>query len=201
MKKALAVVLLLCAGWAHAGIFDYGAEKTVYVKYDLAVTATSTSTVLVDRSDTTNWPHKHAGSIRIVGLDVNVDKAAASTTTVKIGVVNFINASTGSITWVWEKSHLTNVSNTDVNANPHFFPIPINCKVEPANTADDGATPYVLSNDTTSGSSTYQNDSDLPSPNGDVSPGLGDLILFVQKPGTSTTATVNIHIWYYTDRR
>ena len=203
MKKYL-IALIMFVGlgsFARAGIFDYGVDKQSYLKYDLSVAVTSTATVLIDLSDTTNWPHNDTGYVRIGGLRIDIDKAAASTTTVKLGVVNFINPSTGSITWFYEKSNLLNVSNTEIMPMEIFFPLSIGCKVSPNNGATDGDTPFIFSNDTTSGDTTYQTDVYLPSPNGNVYPGLGDIILYVSKPGASTSATVSVEIFYYTEKR
>lgn len=204
MKKLfLGIGFLFLSGLSHAGIFDYGADKTVFVKYSYAVAAAniSTSTIVIDKSDITNWPHTKPDHISVVGIDLDVDKVAAATATVKLGVVNHVNASTGSVTWFWARNFGLNVSNTDTKITEIYYPLSIKTKVEVQSGNTDGVTPFLLSDDTTSGSTIFQNDVLLTATSGtDVAPSEGDIVMQVNGGG-SNTLTIDLHLWYYTDRR
>lgn len=203
MKKILGfLVLMLTGGLAHADLFDYVRDKSVSVHYnqDIAAAVTSTSVVIIDLSDTTNWPHKDNGAINISSIKIEVDKAAASTTTVRLGVVNFVNTSTGSVTWFYTSGNELNVSNTaNVNYASYgegFLRTKAVQGVLPA----DGTTPYIISNEKTSGSTIYQRDVKLPSLiSTGVLPDTGDIIMDVTKSGAA--ANITIDLIYFSDKR
>ena len=180
--------------------FEKNPDRNGFIKYTQTLTTVvvSTSAVLIDVSDTTNWPHGETGEVQINFIRVSVDKAAASTATVGIGVVTALSASNGNVTWVYGLSSLHNVSNTSLGEVVDFQPSWIGLKAIPA----DGSTPDILSNDTTSASSVYQNDTILPSTSGtDVAPAVGDIVLELTKPGTGTTAIFTVEALYHVIRR
>ena len=198
----VSALFALCAP-ARAWVFEEVPDKNVTVTYRLAVAANvSTAAVLVDLSDTTNFPHKQTGVLNISSIQIEIDKAAASTTTVKIGVVNFVDSSTGSVTWFRRVEALANVSNTNVELFRSYTPNFLKLRVNPAGTPlTDGSTPFLLSNDITTGSTIYQNDVALPSPisTGGSVPGVGDLVLFAQTYTGAVTITVEVQ--YHADKR
>lgn len=194
MKKLWLLLALLGAtsGIAHA---DFLGEEVFTAKYRLSVAAnTSTAAVVIDLSDTTNFPHKNSRELNIDSLRISVDKVAASTFTVKVGVVNFVNASTGSITWFYSEEGVVNVSNTNVIGFYDYRPDFIRARVNESSTQDtDGATPYIISNDTTSGSTTYQTDVRLPSMlAAGAIPARGDLVIFVQTGAGAVVANLKL---------
>ena len=206
MRKLTGFILFALAALgplrpAHAWFFQEVPDKTVTVRYRLAVSANvSTAAVVIDLSDTTNWKHTETGQINISSIKLDIDKAAASTTTVKMGVVNFVDSSTGSVTWFYAKESALNVSNSNAVDFLSYVPNYLRLKVNPASTPQtDGTTPYLLSNDTTSGSTTYQTDVNLPSPAGVTAPGAGDVILAVTN-GTAAV-TVNVEVQYHAEKR
>lgn len=192
-----ALALLGALKPAHAWMWQEVPEKTMTVRYRLSVAAnSSTAAVVIDLSNTVNWPHKQTGQINISSFRLELDKAAASTTTVKIGVMNYVDTSSGSVTWFYAKENGLNASNTG-NVDPLAFqPNFIQCKIQPSTiTATSGATPYMLSNDTTSLSTTYQTDVVLPTPFGNAAPGFGDIVMSVSN-GTAIVV-VEIEIQYH----
>jgi len=188
---------------SHAWDFGINHDANVYVKYQQSIASalTSTSAVVIDLSDSTNWPHSETGEIRVSWLKVSLDKAAASTETIKLGVVNFVNASTGTVTWFYSLPSGYNVSNTNVVDTINYAPAWLNLRVNPANQDDAGTTPYILSNDKTDGSTTYQNDVSLPTTYGtDAAPGYGDVILYVDN-SDAKDINVTVEIIYQTKKR
>jgi len=205
LKRIVLFIALLIgtAGISQAWNFEKNPDRNVFVKYNqtLATTVVSTSAIIIDLSDTTNWPHSDEGEIQVNWLRVSVDKLAASSATVKIGVVNFVNSSTGSVTWFHSVSSLHNLSNTNVGGAIDLQPSWISLKAIPG-VLTEGITPYVLSNDTTEGSTTYQDDVTLPTTLGTyTAPGVGDIVVALTKPGVASTAIFTIEILYHVIRR
>lgn len=186
MKKVL-FGLLICLGFistSQAGIFDDTGDRTVRVVYSTSsvAAAASTATILIDLSDTTNWPHKETREINISSLRVNFDKVAATTGTVKIGVINHVNTSTGSVTWFFDSSRFLNVSNADndkfYNYTQNFIRTRVEGGTSGGTDALEGTTPYILSNNKTNGSTTYQSDIKLTTLTGtNTAPGRGDIVM------------------------
>lgn len=179
-------------------------SKSIQAHYNLAVAADiSTHTVLIDLN--TAWPNptQQTGAIKITGLSVQIDKTAASTATVRIGVINSINASTGSVTWFYELKNQRNVSNTNNNPIINTDNAIRDLTVIPPtpNTGADGTTPYLISNITTSASTIYQTDVRLPSPIGVAGtlPKLGDVVMNVIN-GT-VAIDVLVDVLYHYDAR
>jgi hypothetical protein len=205
LKRTLLAAALLAFSHtaAHAWIFQEVPDKTVTVRYRLAVAANvSTAAVVIDLSDTANFKHTDTGQLNISSIKLDIDKAAASTTTVRLGAVNFVDSSTGSVTWFYAKESGLNVSNSNTVDFLSYVPNFLRLKVNPAATTQtDGSTPYLLSNDTTSGSTIYQTDVNLPSPiaAGVSAPGPGDVVMLVTN-GTAAV-TVNVEIQYHADKR
>lgn len=184
MKKILFAIAILVGICSTASAFEFGANRAYdkqHLRYKVAVAAhLSTSTLIVDLSNTTNWPHKRTGEIHVYNVRLNIDKTAASTTTVKLGVVTLSSTTAGDVTWFLGAENERNVSNT-------LLPIYVtsdlvyNLKVVPSATMGlVGSTPYILSNDKTTTSTAYQNDVKIPSTTGTLTiPAAGDLIMLV----------------------
>lgn len=189
-------------------IEEYTKDVTVRVHYNLAVAAATTSTaaVIIDLSDTTNWPHKmYSGSVGFLSISTiraEVDKVAASTFTLKIGVVTAVDTSTGSVKWFATCSNALNVSNTNnvpmIFTNNQLNDLKV---IAPTpNSGLDGTTPFLLSSDVTSGSTIYQTDVPLPSPvaGGSTAPGIGDIVMSYTKDATNAN-NVTIDLWYHAE--
>lgn len=197
----LAVGFLGLAQKSHAWIFQEVPDKAVEVHYRLDVAANiTTNTIVIDLSDTTNWPHKETGELNLDSVRLNIDKVAASTVTVKLGVVTYVDSSTGCVTWFTLLSSSQNVSNTNVYSFTNYMPTFIKCRVNPGTSAGaNGTTPYIFSNDTTLGSTIFQNDVVLPTPAGNAAPGTGDIVMQVSQAGTATV--VILDLVYHSNQR
>ncbi len=193
----LFAALLFAVAPARAWIFDQAPDKTMTIHYRLNVAANiSTSTVLIDLSNTTTWPHKDTGEIDISSVKVEFDKLAASTATAKIGIANYVGYSTGSVTWFYAKENNLNVSNADIGDPLHVEPCFIRARAVPASTVDtDGGTPYILSSEITSGSALYKSSAtyfNSPLSTTYVNLSRGDILLFVQTGSAAVTVTVDL---------
>lgn len=201
MKKFLGFLLLVgCMAGVSWG-YDYqmipDQNALIHHQVTLANTVTSTSNIIVDLSDTTNWPHDGDKEIRISGIRVDIDKAAASTCTVKLGVITYVASSTGSVKWFHVCGSTINVSNTATQYYVNYAPSYLRTLVVQTSTVTEGSTPHFMSNDETLKSTTYQTDVLLPTTYGtDAYPKVGDIILYVFKPGIATTANIFVDLIY-----
>lgn len=202
MKKLFGflAVMLLIVGTAKADLFDFTKSKEYTIHFSSASSAAfsgTTNYILIDLSNTASFPHKETGEIHITDVYINVDKAAATTAAVRLGVVNFVNASTGSVTWFNRYMNLVNVSNTPGSIVQQFQDTGLNTKVVPSSTVNtDGSTKYILSNDKTSGSTDFQNDVPLWDMLGNsVTPRPGDIIIQFEKSAAAVNFEVTIR--YY----
>lgn len=196
MKKIiLALAAMFFTSLAHAAPYDsIFRDNAVQVIYTSPGITTSTAAIIIDLSDTTNWPHKQTGSIDIATIWVDFDKIGTSTCTVKIGVVTAVDSSSGTVTYFWvANSTMNHVSTPGVNS-PELNGL-IRAKVSSA-----GTTPFILSNNKHTSSTLYQTDVTLPTANGTyVVPAAGDIVLFVDGNAVTNT-TVTVHLLYSSER-
>lgn len=185
---------------AFAWIFQEVPDKTMTVRYRFPVAAdinlaVSTNAIakLIDLNDTTNWPHKDTGFINISSIRIEIDKTAASTTTVKIGVVNMVDTSTGSITWFHTVEGVKDVSNTNVIDVESYTPNFICTKTNVAsNTLADGSTPFIASNELTSGTTLIRNSITYQGVTNGNTMKRGDIVLGIINGIVAETVTVEI---------
>lgn len=180
-------------------------DKTVVVHSTITVAAnTSTATLVISLSSNAavvagGWPHYDNGGIDITGIVVEMDKVAASTMTLRFGVVTFVNTSTGSVTWFYNMNQTKNASNS---SSDHYFQSEnagIRCKVIPV-VNGTGTTPYIVSSEKTAGSTTYQTDVNLISPIGFTAPGRGDIVLEIINNDFTQSVNVDYTILYHSHK-
>ena len=207
MKKwLLGLFILASPSFIHA-ISPVNEDSNVLIHYSNASVDTSTSIVMMDLSDTTNFKHRYTGNFVISEIHVAVDRTGSSgvtssTGTIKIGVVNVVNASTGSVTYFYEFPILKSGSFTaPVSDSKIYSPSFLRCKVIPgANINTDGETPYIVSNSKDAGSTSFQDDTTIPTTLGDlVYPTVGDIILSLTE-ATAGSYAISVDILYHSNR-
>lgn len=225
MRKFLVLfsvlVLFILPKNVHALVTDEGVtrEKTVVLHFTTAVpvnTSLSGTTVprpmlvdLISLSTTSGlFPHKDTGEIDISHFNFNLDKPAASTGTVRLGVITMVSPSTGSVSFFYSFSFQKNVSNNGLpipmNQTPSFVRCRVNSgMVSTTNFLVDGLTPYILTNETRSGSGLYASTNSVPSPisAGAVLPRVGDIVLEYNNFDAANTIPLNVDIWYHSEPR
>ncbi len=200
-KWILAVLALgLFTGRAQAGFFDQQADA-VFAKYVTpAAVVNSTAAIVIDKSDTTSFPHDKTGHLRILSVDVSIDQVAAGTSTVKVGVLTGVNASSGTVSWFHTLDNTLNVSNTQNRSEYSWIPAELNARATSA-----GATAFI-SNDKTSVTPVvrqpllFQSDVALLNPTGtEANPAIGDIVAEIQA-SPANGAIVSIGVVYYSVR-
>jgi hypothetical protein len=145
-------------GWWSGG--NRSDEYTVTFSSAL-ISSASTNTILISLSSSSYFNHPpNQRSIIIDYIRVSVDKAAATTSTIKLGVVKEINTTAGTVAWFYTKGFALNVSNTTPESILTYTPNLYNCRVNISNNL--GYTPYLTTNDVTVGSAVYTTILNLP---------------------------------------
>lgn len=163
--------------------------------------AASTPYVLVDLSDTTNYPHTKTGEVHLLGLMLNTEKASDGVYDIFVGVISEVDATNGTAEW-FKVFHLEHVNNT-TDSTDRFAQVVdfslggasregINCHITAA-----GAMSRIVTNQQQAGHVNWQTDTGLASPVGAAAgatgkPGAGDVVVWVEE--VSGAGTIDFHI-------
>ena len=161
-----------------------GSADIELVHIDAEDVAAETAFMVIDLSDTTNWPHTDTGHIDIVFLSGNVDPDATYAGDVALGFLTNVDATNGDFNGIFEL-HM------DKKTNPLTFSVPIPFGGMSLETAH-------YFGPVTANSTLFQTDVDLPGPDGNSSypSGAGDLVMIV---GQATgEVSVGITVGYVT---
>ena len=151
----------------------------------------STPYVLVDLSDTTNFPHNGTAEIILCGLALNAEKASDGQFDIWVGVVIENDGTDGTAKWI-HCFHLESVVNPTDSTDRRSFeidfsrgsPVPggLDLKVT------SGALVYVVTNLSQASHANWKNDTNRVSPVGATTkPGVGDLVVWVEETGGTGT--------------
>lgn len=182
----------------------YGARNCLSVMGAEAVAA-STAYVLVDLSDTANYPHANANAIHLQALRLVTEKASDGAFDIWVGVVVENDDTDGTVKWlhVW---HLEVVGNptdtTDRFLNVQDFtlggarPDGLNLEVV------EGALKNIITYGEQAANANWQNDEGLASPRGAAGgatgkPGVGDLVFWVEETADGGTIDFMLSADYF----
>lgn len=167
--------------------WDYG--ETYHAVLQAEGVAASTPYVLVDLSDTTNFPHSHTGAVVVKNLRLHAEKAADGVYDIWVGVVSENDATDGTADW-FHVFHLQASGNptdsTDRFAQQISYPSGLNTYVV------GGALQQFVTNIQQAGHTNWQNDVYRTSPAGTVQPAVGDIVMWVEE--VSGTGTIDFFV-------
>jgi len=159
--------------------------------------AASTAYVLVDLSDTTNFPHSGTEHLNLLGLVLTSEKASDGVYDIWVGVITEVDATNGTAQW-FQVFHLEASGNATDSTDRFAWqvdytlgggnPEGLNLKVD----SSSDSTPYLVSNISQAGNTNWQTDTGLASPAGAAAgatgkPGDGDIVVWVEEvSGTGT---------------
>ena len=179
---------------------DAPRRKTWAVNLGLEAIAASTPYVLVDLSDTTNFPHSETNFLNLLSLILNAETHGDGIFDIWVGVISELDATNGTAEWV----HVFHVENRDNatddtgrlaqqvdfclgGANPDG----LKCSVV------SGAMVYFVGNQSQAGHVNWQNDTNLTSPVGAATkPGVGDLVVWVEEVTNGGTIDFSLTALY-----
>lgn len=162
----------------------FGIERSEYIHLDVNGIALTTGFMLVDLSDTTNWPHSATGHIDLLYMTVNIDPDASFQGDIFIGF-------------------LENVDGTDGDFHT-IFSYQLDKKAEPLvsfmnfNSFEMTLMPARWFGPTTANDTTWQTDVNLVGPDGNASFPAGDGDLVVKVVRTAGEVSVGITVGYET---
>jgi hypothetical protein len=163
--------------------------------------ATDEGFILIDLSDTVNFPHSETGKIRVYTIDINLERgeaAASGEYLVYIGTIIEVDATDGSTNWLLVLHEEVDDEATDNIASRHFryhWDGGVDLEVV------SGAMVNLISNVGDSGQTTWQTDVSLDSPVGDASSpsGVGDLCMWVDESGGTGSLSICVTVEYITE--
>jgi len=180
-------------------VLPHGNVKlAVLDKRDAALTADE-GFVLVDLSDTSNFPHNDSqvGKLRLYRIEVDVEKDTSGSAILYIGVVTEVDTSNGSTEWL-DAIPLQTDRDGDNNEDwRHIVREYYGLDLE-VDTGND--TLYnVVTSSGHSGEGTWQTDVSLDSPVGDTqsAPGEGDLVAYLDH--TAGNIYMAVKVFYRTE--
>jgi hypothetical protein len=183
---------------ADAYVMGHGNTKlAVLRKEDLSA---AEGFILVDLSDTTNFPHTETDKIRLYSITISAEKASDGQFRMLFGVITEVDDTNGSTAWLFSVELLTVHNPTD--STDRFFgqlkwPNGLDLEVDAAN----DKLYNVITNDGDDGQTTWQTDENLDSPVGDASSpaGDGDLVMYLEEPAGAGTISFSIAVEYTTE--
>lgn len=148
--------------------------------------ADTTSYVLVDRTDTTNFPHGTDEQIQVDALRVWADKEGTGDWRVEIMVLEEVDASNGATTPMFSARIAT--------AGAHYFEKKYGNGGQPVAAAHG-----LISTGRVAANTAFQNDTALASPHtGTTAPGGGDVVATLTEIGGTTVIGATIEVDYHT---
>lgn len=194
--------LVHCAGVDESGnsvianitvdreLFTTQTERERNVGILLTDTQTTAQTYyygLIDKSDTTNWPHGSTGRIDLSIIQLSMDKQSNGTGQISIGVITRVDGTDADIEYV---DHLSFEQNDtiSVSRNLNFAPTQLKCSVV------GGTLNRIKSTVTESNVSSINTAGGDLSFNGETfTPAVGDIIArFIKTGAGSVSFTLNI---------
>ena len=159
------------------------------VNLNAADVASTTRYVLVDKSDTSGFPHSADEPLRLDKLIIHADKAAAAGAwVIRIGVVEEVDASNGSVTF------FVVIPLQDIQSIISVIDL---STIKRDGWSMEESTAHMVGSSDVDGSTDWQNDVNLTNPAGTTgAPGAGDIVVEVVEVDGTTTLTFSITAEY-----
>ena len=181
------------------------ADRPIYVAHlSLEAIAATTRYVLVDLSDTTNYPHSKTSELHILGIEVDLETHATGAFDLWFGAIIEVDASNGTANWIHVLHAEEDTNATDSAGVLHRS---IDCTLGGRNpegwnlqVASDLLT-RIITNSQEAGDTGWQTDVALASPAGAAAgatgkPGPGDFVLKVEEVADTGTLDASITVLY-----
>ena len=189
MARTINDAVLAAAERYLDGVSPTGYEAAnVYSNYEIQGVAATSWAVLVDLSDSTNYPHEAGSSLNISLIDMEVDRATNSVGQMDLGIVTRVDGTNGDVTLI-NSVEFTAGDEAYITHSTNFSPSVVRCAVVA------GATPYIAYNTKVLNNTGIQSDVALASFQGagTVTPAVGDLVVrFLHTSGAAWNGSVEI---------
>lgn len=167
-------------------------ERNVLARLSINDVAASVYAILVDLSDTTNFPHDSTGRIDISDVALQIDRNSTAMGRVILGVITRIDGTSADITYatglMFSKNNVQSIVIID-----NYAPSQLKLGVV------DGETPFFISSAKETNVTAVNTGVTLNSPRGaaTVTPGVGDVI--VKFEWSAGTYDANVRAFYHSE--
>ena len=161
----------------------------------------STPYVLVDLSDSVNFPHTATSKVWLKKLLLNCEIESDGRYIVHVGIVKENDGTDGSADWIYV-FHLETVDNATDSTGRFSDTVDFCQGGDPRGIClevSGGALLYVVTNASQDGNANWQNDVARASPVGTSNPGVGDLVVYVEETSGTGTLPFTITALYATE--
>ena len=145
-------------------------ERNGFASYGLNDVGATTYAILIDKSDTTNFPHDTTDDLHVSTVYLTVDRDANAIGTLRMGVITRVDGTNADVTWFAgigfvksDERHLVRDRN--------FAPSQMRCVVE------SGNTPYIASNAKSLNVAAINTGTTLNTPVGTATPAVEDVVV------------------------
>lgn len=161
-------------------------ERDTFVAYTVADVSASGYAILIDLSDTTNFPHDRTGRIDLSAVYISVDRDSTATGRVRVGVITRVDGTNADITYVQGVNFAKSDERT-ILRDRRFSPSQIKLGVT------GGVATRVLSSGAETNVAAVNTATPLASPRGagTVTPAVGDVILNYERTAGSYNLAVS----------
>lgn len=196
MKKLKVAAAIVVAVMVAVSIFLMapigGSWRRSYISYDAGEAGIDATTrrILIDLSDTTNFPHTKTDHLVIKSLSWQASTSTADSWVVRGGVIRENDATNGTVSWIFS-DHIGHAVSARPRTSGLSFPFGMNLK--------NGGTilTFFRAGDETAGSTVWDNDQVKTTSLGDtVLPAPNDLVLELIELESGSSLFFNILIEY-----
>lgn len=171
-----------------------------WVNLGAEAVAASTPYVLVDISDTVNFPHSKATHVHLLGLLLNTEKASDGVFDIWVGVVTECDGTDGTAQWV-HVFHIEAAGNPTDSTDRFVGSVDFTLAGARPNGVNlaltSEATTFFVGNQTQASNVNWQNDVNRASPVGATTKvGAGDLVVWVEEVSGSGTLDFSLSACY-----
>ena len=193
---------IMVRGSRYGDLYSMGHGDTFWAVLEEPDIAATQGVILVDLSDTANFPHTETGKIRLYRLDVDIERgenAASGEFILYIGVITEVDATDGSTKWILAMHEETDAESTDDAARmfrSYKWDEGLDLEISA------GVPVWGISNVGDAGSVVWQTDVLLDSPHGAAASasGTGDLVMLISETGGTGSISVSVTVQYITEK-
>lgn len=162
-------------------------NRTSRSLYSISGVSANTYALLVDLNDTTNYPHSQTNYLNIDTFSCSVSFSSnTAQARVKIGVITRIDGVNADISFLISKIPSVQSANDSILLHENYQPSSIQCNV------NSGILVGSVTNDKSTNDTNINTGITLSSPTGNVTPAVGDIIIFFGYVADQYDATVSI---------
>lgn len=186
---------------AEGRLIIAAATEQLLASFNVVDASANTPYVLVDLSDSSNFPHSNTTSIRLKKLLLDAEITGDGDFNLHVGVVKENDGTDGSVDWL-HTFHMEHVGNADDDTEHRQETIDFCAGGDPAGlnlVVSGGALTYVLTGDTQASNVNWQNDVARTSPAGTSNPGTGDLVAWLEWTNASGGISFTLSAVYTTE--